>query len=131
MNPCGLFDSGDLEPRGDPTERRDRLRAKILKSLPPTLPPAETEWQTQSPLTLSVSCTINRGHWRWGWPPLEAECLSLQMQQISLYRRDGPRPGWQAYYYAPQGQEPLSKDQAIERLIDLIEDHFQSWIQRK
>ena len=128
MSPRELLDSGDLVPRGDPLARRNLLRTKVLKALPATLPPAEEEWRETSILTLRVECSIYRRHWRWEWPPLDRDFPIQQSQQVHLYHRSGPSGGWQAYYSSARGQQAVSRDQAIERLIDLIEDHIQTWI---
>lgn len=118
--------NGELDPHQSAAERREKLRQAVLAAKPaPPNPPAE-EFGVTSILTLRVECSIRRRDWRWGWPPLDTDFPIQRLGQASLYYRSRTPAGWQAGS-DPYGKEPLSRDQAIERLLDLIESHIQEW----
>lgn len=123
----GAWVNGELDPREPAAERRERLRSAVLAAHPaPPTPPAE-EFGVNTILTLRVECSIRRRHWRWDWPPLDTDFPIQRLGQASLYYRSRTPAGWQAWWSDPYGKEPLPRDQAIERLLDLIESHIQEW----
>jgi hypothetical protein len=113
--------SGNLAPGGDPTQRRTLLRSSLLQAIPAGLPTEGDDWPRNYLLSLQVEISRESRRWRWGWPPLEAKVPVQSCDFINLYYRAGPSPGWQAWDIPPYGQEALSKDQAVERLLDLME----------
>jgi len=120
--------TGSLPPSGDPTQRKNLLRSSVIQALPSAHAP---EREGDETLTIQVMTLIERRRWTWGWPPLKWTDQVCAMDRVDLYHRPGSPDGWQAGYCPPKSKDVLSRDQAIERLLDLMESALQERIARR
>jgi len=119
---------GSLPPSGDPTRRKNLFRSSIIEALPRVHPP---EREGDELLTLQVMSLVERRRWTWAWPPLAWADPVVAMDRVNLYHRSSSPEGWQAGYCPPESKDVLSRDQAIERLLELMELSLQERVARR
>ena len=111
---------GALDPRDPPSARQARLRADVLRSLPATGFPAEEV------LRISVQFRSEQRKFRWTWPPLGIVRTGEIIRTTRLYWRADRPPGWTVGGISPDESTPMTREQAVERLIQLTDAALQA-----